>query len=74
MRIALATVGLAALVFAGAFTPASAAPLMPLSKSAISALSGNITDVGWRRCWRDRWGVRRCQWCWRDRWGRVRCR
>jgi hypothetical protein len=30
---------------------------MPLSKSAISALCGDITDVGWRRCWRDRWGV-----------------
>jgi hypothetical protein len=54
--------------------PASAAPVIPFSQSAIAALGGDVVDVGWRRCWRDRWGRRVCHWCWRDRWGRVNCR
>jgi len=55
-------------------TSASAMQVVPLSKTAISALHSDLTDAGWRRCWRDRWGRRHCRWCWRDRWGRVRCR
>ena len=74
MRKVLVTIGLGGLLLAGAFTPASAAPIVPLSKSAISKLGDAVTDVGWRRCWRDRWGRRHCRWCWRDRWGRVICR
>jgi hypothetical protein len=47
---------------------------MPLPKSVIAqGLNSDIAQAGWRRCWIDRWGRRRCQWCWRDRWGRVRC-
>jgi hypothetical protein len=55
-------------------TSASAMQVVPLSGSVLSHLSGDVIDVGWRRCWRDRWGRLRCTWCWRDRWGRVRCR
>jgi hypothetical protein len=66
---------LAGFVFAAAGpTNATAMQVVPFSKSVVSNLSGDIIDVGWRRCWIDRWGRRRCHWCWRDRWGRVRCR
>lgn len=57
-----------------AAAPAQAAPIAPLSKSAIASSLGNVTEAGWRRCWRDRWGRTRCTWCTRDRWGRVHCR
>jgi hypothetical protein len=73
-RTAIA-IALAGFVLAAAgFTSATAMELVPLSKNVVSNLSGDFIDVGWRRCWRDRWGRMRCTWCWRDRWGRVRCR
>ena len=65
--------GLAGLLLAAGSSTASAAFTVPPAKSVISSLNGDLTDVRWQRCWRDRWGRRRCQWCWRDRWGRVRC-
>ena len=52
--------------------PAQAAPVAPLSQGYISDL-GVLSDVSWRRCWRDRWGRMHCRRCWRDGWGRVRC-
>lgn len=64
---------LGAFAIAAMSSSASAAPIVPLSKSVISGPSV-ITDIRWRRCWRDRWGRMHCQWCWRDRWGRVICR
>jgi hypothetical protein len=73
MRNTLIALALAGLTLSLAPVNASAAPIVPLSKSAICGPS-NITDARWRRCWRDRWGRTRCQWCWRDRWGRVICR
>ncbi len=67
-------IGLAGLLLAVASATALAGPFMPLPKSMIfEGLNSDINQVGWRRCWLDRWGRRRCQWCWRDRWGRVRC-
>ncbi len=73
-RFAVA-VGCACLLsFAVPAPQTSAAPLIPLSKSAIAALGGDVVDAAWTRCWRDRWGRRVCQRCWRDRWGRVICR
>lgn len=67
-------IGLAGLLLATVSTSASAMPVMPMSKSLISGLNSGIDQVGWQRCWRDRWGRRHCRWCWRDRWGRVQCR
>lgn len=67
--IALAVAGAGLTV---ASVHATAAPLTPLSKSAICGPS-EVSNIRWRRCWRDRWGRTRCQWCWRDRWGRVIC-
>jgi len=49
-----------------------AAPIAPLSNGYIADFSV-LSDVSWRRCWRDRWGRMHCRRCWRDRWGRVRC-
>jgi hypothetical protein len=41
-------------------TSASAMQVVPLSGSVLNNLSGDVIDVGWRRCWRDRWGRLRC--------------
>jgi hypothetical protein len=66
--------GLAGLVLAGSVGSSSALPFMPAGKDAIIKDLGNdLTDVRWRRCWRDRWGRVRCRWCSRDRWGRIHC-
>ncbi len=35
---------------------ATAMQIVPFSKSVMSNLNGDVLDVGWRRCWRDRWG------------------
>ena len=51
---------------------AQAAPIVPLSNGYIADF-GVLSDVSWRRCWRDRWGRMHCRRCWRDRWGHVRC-
>jgi len=71
-RTAIA-LGLAGVLLAVSYSTAPAAFIVPPAKSVISGLNSNLTDVRWQRCWRDRWGRRRCQWCWRDRWGRIRC-
>lgn len=63
----------AALLFAAIPGSAKAAPIAPLPAGVAAQLS-DVTEVRWRRCWRDRWGRMHCRWCWRDRWGRVRCR
>jgi hypothetical protein len=38
-------------------TSASAMQIVPLPKSVLTNLSGEIVDAGWRRCWWDRWGA-----------------
>jgi hypothetical protein len=85
MRTAIlgAASALAFLIFIGASGTAQAAPILPLSATAIAGLD-NLTDVQWgRNCWRDRWGRLHCRggwhggWgrhCWWDRWGHRRCR
>lgn len=65
-------IGLAGLLLVAANTSAQAMPVIPLSKATVSGPS-DLTDVQWRRCWRDRWGRMHCRHCWRDRWGRLRC-
>jgi len=72
MRILLA-VAVAGFVFTAISGIARAAPIAPLPPS-YTVEFGILSDVSWRRCWRDRWGRRFCQRCWRDSWGRVRCR
>jgi hypothetical protein len=56
----------------GTVPTAHAAPIA-LPPAGFTADIGIVSDVSWRRCWRDRWGRRRCVTCRRDRWGRVRC-
>ena len=73
-KTAIAIVLAGFVLAAAGSTSATAMQIVPFSKSVISNLNGDVLDVGWRRCWRDRWGRMRCTWCWRDRWGRVRCR
>jgi hypothetical protein len=67
-----------AVAFAGfivASVPGGAQAAVPLAPiHGIANELGNLNDVAWRRCWRDRWGRRHCSSCWRDRWGRVHCR
>jgi hypothetical protein len=67
-------IGVSGLLFASISMSASAMPVMPMSNNALTALHSDIDQIGWRRCWRDRWGRRHCRWCWRDRWGRIQCR
>jgi hypothetical protein len=69
-------IGIAGLIFAGESGTTQAAPILPLPAAATADLN-NLTDVQWRRCWRDRWGRLHCRGgrhCWRDRWGRRHCR
>lgn len=66
-------IALACSIFAVLPGTAQAAPAAPLPSGVMSGL-GDLTDVAWRRCWRDRWGRLQCRRCWRDRWGRVHCR
>jgi hypothetical protein len=72
LRIAFATV-FAGLIFAAVPGSTQAAPIAP-PPAGIAVHLNDVTDVAWRRCWRDRWGRLHCRHCWRDRWGRVRCR
>jgi hypothetical protein len=65
-------IAVAGLVFASVSGTAQAAPVAPLP-TGVTDLSV-LTDVQWRRCWRDRWGRMHCRRCWRDSWGRTRCR
>lgn len=55
----------AASIFAAAAVPSHAAPIAPLSTTAVDqATSGNVTPVWWR----GGWGWRR-GWGWRGAWG-----
>jgi hypothetical protein len=56
----------------GTVPTAHAAPIA-LPPAGFTADIGIVSDVSWRRYWRDRWGRRRCVTCRRDRRGRVRC-
>jgi hypothetical protein len=47
-------IGIAGLIFAGESGTTQAAPILPLPAAATADLN-NLTDVQWRRCWRDRW-------------------
>ena len=66
---AIAVTGLIFAVLPGS---AQAAPVAPLP-AGVTADINILSDVAWRRCWRDRWGRLHCRRCWRDGWGRVRC-
>jgi len=68
---AIAVTGLIIAVVSGT---AQSAPLLPPSPGITAHLTNDLTDVAWRRCWRDRWGRLHCRRCWRDAWGRVHCR
>ncbi len=64
-------IAVAGLIFGAVSGTAHATPIAPLP-TGVTDLS-ELTDVSWRRCWRDRWGRMHCRRCWRDGWGRVRC-
>ena len=72
MKRALFALAIAVVAYAAIPATAEALPLMPLQ--GITLGKDYVMDVGWRRCWRDRWGRLHCRSCWRDRWGRVHCR
>ena len=66
---------LAGAVLCGVITmlaPAHATPIAsliaPLTEG-VTADIGVLTDVQWRRCWRDRWGRVRCRGRWDGGWG-----
>lgn len=68
----LFAIAVGALIFTAMSGHAQAVPAAPLP-AGITADFNILSDVAWRRCWRDRWGRLHCRRCWRDRWGRVRC-
>ena len=72
MRTVFAIV-FASLIVAAVPGTAQSAPIPPLLAGTTIHLT-DLTEVAWRRCWRDRWGRLHCRRCWRDRWGRVHCR
>ena len=49
-------IAVAGLIFAAVSGPAQAAPIAPLPPGYTVDL-GLLSDVQWRRCWRDRWGA-----------------
>ena len=57
MVFAMAFAGLVLAAVSGA---AQAAPIAPLAVGVTAEL-GDVTQVSWRRCWRDRWGRVRCR-------------
>jgi len=72
LRTAFA-IAAAGLIFVVVSETAQAAPVAPIPAGVTANLS-DLTDVAWRRCWRDSRGRLHCRRCWRDSWGRVRCR
>jgi len=50
----------AGLIFVAVSGTAQAAPVVPLPAGVTADLS-YLTDVQWRRCWRDSWGRVRCR-------------
>jgi len=66
------TIAVTVVILSAAPGTTQAAPAAPIPAAVTDGL-GNLTDVAWRRCWRDRWGRLHCRRCWRDSWGRVRC-
>jgi hypothetical protein len=73
MKPTIFAIAVVASFFMTAAGPAQAGPIAPISPG-VTAEFDILTDVQWRRCWRDRWGRLHCRRCWRDSWGRVRCR
>jgi hypothetical protein len=62
-RSILATTAGTVLLLAASL-PTQARTITPPSKGVIvQGLNSDLTDVRWRRCWRDRWGRMRCTWC-----------
>jgi hypothetical protein len=61
-------IGIAGLIFSAAIEPTRAAPVAPIP-TGVTAGFDNLTDVQWRRCWRDRWGRLRCPGGWGPGWG-----
>ena len=55
MRIVLAIV-FAGLIVAAVPGTAQSAPIPPIPAGTTVQLT-DLTDVAWRRCWRDRWGT-----------------
>jgi hypothetical protein len=51
--LALAVAGL---IFAAVSGTAQATPITPIPVSALADVN-ILTDVAWRRCWRDRWAA-----------------
>ena len=56
MLRAMFAIVVAVLIFAAVSETAHAAPIPPLPVG-ITANLNTVTDVAWRRCWRDRWGT-----------------
>ena len=65
-------IAVAGLIFTAVSGTAQAAQLRRCPRVTRSTFE-ILSDVQWRRCWRDRWGRLHCRRCWRDRWGRFRC-
>jgi len=65
-------IGVVGFLFVAASGSTYATPIAPIAPSYTLDFS-ILSDVSWRRCWRDRWGRLHCRRCWRDGWGRVRC-
>jgi hypothetical protein len=53
MRRTAFAMAAAGLIFAAVFGTAQAAPIVPLPAGVTADLS-DVTQVSWRRCWRDR--------------------
>ena len=66
-------IAVAGFIVAAVPSTVQSAPLAPLPSGIAAHFAEDLTDVSWRRCWRDRWGRLHCRRCWRGAWGRVRC-
>jgi hypothetical protein len=73
MKRALFAVATAGLIYAATPVAAEATLLLP-HQGVTTATPDYLTEVRWRRCWRDSRGRTRCHTCWRDRRGRTHCR
>jgi hypothetical protein len=58
LRTTLA-IAFAGLIFMAVSGTAQATPITPLPANALTDVN-ILTDVAWRRCWRDRWGRLHC--------------
>jgi len=64
MSRTLLAAAVAGLLFSALSGTAHAVPIAPLPPGYTTDL-GILSDVAWRRCWRDRWGRLHCRRCWR---------